>query len=144
MENLTEIKRFLDVFVSLRVAIKQYVVKKIREDNIDLTYEMLQVLGVLWANGEMNQQEIADRTQKNKASLTSLLDNLAKRDFIIRTEDLNDRRNKIISLTKTGREKEQYIAPVLRDLHNTLGSNLNKAEIKQLTDILEKMKANVV
>ncbi|WP_412468247.1 MarR family winged helix-turn-helix transcriptional regulator [Pedobacter sp. KLB.chiD] len=143
MENSEELKQFVDAILNLRMSMKQYVQKKIREDKIDLTYEMLQVLAVLWTSGEMNQQDIADKIQKNKASLTSLLDNLAKRNFIIRTEDPVDRRNKIISLTDEGKQQEGQIFPLLNQFYHTLHTGLSGKEIKQVTILLKKMQNNI-
>lgn len=127
----------------MRISMKQYVQRKIREDNLDLTYEMVQVLGVLWSKGELNQQEIADNVQKNKASLTSLLDNLAKRNLIVRTEDPHDRRNKIISLTETGSDHKSQIEPLLKGFYECLQSGINPEELKQICCFLEKMDKNI-
>lgn len=46
----------------------------------------------------MNQQQIADSVFKNKASLTSLLANMERKDLVVRNEDTSERRNKIIIL----------------------------------------------
>jgi len=123
---------------------KQYVQRKIREDQLDLTYEMLQVLSVLWKTGHSNQQEIANRIQKNKASLTSLLDNLTKRNLIVRTEDPSDRRNKIISLTKIGREYEAQFNPILEDFHQSLKKGISSEKIVEVKQILQVMQDNLV
>ncbi len=60
---------------------------KFREHNIDLTFEMLQVLMHLWEREGVNQQELADLLLKDKASLTYLIDNLSKRKLVRRTAD---------------------------------------------------------
>lgn len=133
----------IDAILNIRVAMKQYVQRRIREDKLDLTYEMVQVLAVLWRKGEINQQEIADRVQKNKASLTSLLDNLAKRNLIIRNEDPADRRNKIISLTDSGKDYEKQLEPLLNGFYKTLTKDLARPEIKEITRFLKNMETNL-
>lgn len=145
MENpLKETTAMIEAILNIRIAMKQYVQRRIREDNLDLTYEMVQVLVVLWRKGEMNQQEIADRVQKNKASLTSLLDNLAKRNLIIRNEDRTDRRNKIISLTDSGKEFEQQLEPLLDGFYQTLTKDLAQNDMKKITGFLKNMETNLL
>lgn len=134
----------IDAILNIRIAMKQYVQRRIREDKLDLTYEMVQVLAVLWRKGEINQQEIADRVQKNKASLTSLLDNLAKRNLIIRNEDPADRRNKIISLTGSGKEYEKQLEPLLNEFYHTLTKNLPQNDMKKITGFLKNMETNLI
>lgn len=142
-KDILEIKNLVDSIHYLRIGMKQFVQKKIREDKIDITYEMLQVMGVLWGSGELNQQEIADSIQKNKASLTSLLDNLAKRGLIVRTEDASDRRNKIISLTKSGFEFQAILSPLLEEFYHTLQQGLNIKDINKTSNLLRDMTKNL-
>lgn len=143
-KDITEIKTLIDAILNLRVGMKYYVQRKIREGNLNLTYEMLQVMGVLWNRGDLNQQEIADSIQKSKGSLTSLLDNLAKRNLIIRTEDPSDRRNKIISLTKSGKEYELQLLPLLNGFYQSLQTGLSKEELEKMTGLLRVMYKNLM
>lgn len=139
-----EIKALIHANLNLRTGIKQFVQAKLREDNVNITYEMLQVMAVLWHRGDMNQQDIADSILKNKASLTSLLDNLTKRKLIIRTEDPSDRRNKIISLTKAGREFELQLEPLLDSFYDTLQASLTSEEINNATSLLVALRRNLL
>jgi DNA-binding MarR family transcriptional regulator len=143
-DSLNDTTAMIDAILNIRIAMKQYVQRRIREDKLDLTYEMVQVLAVLWRKGELNQQEIADRVQKNKASLTSLLDNLAKRKLITRNEDPADRRNKIISLTDSGKEYEKQLEPLLNGFFQTLTKNLPGREMKKITGFLKNMESNLL
>jgi DNA-binding MarR family transcriptional regulator len=142
--NITDIKDFTDAILNLRSSMKKYVQRKIREDKLDLTYEMLQVMSVLWSRGSLNQQDIADSIQKNKASLTSLLDNLAKRGLVVRTEDTSDRRNKIITLTKSGKEFEQQLSPLLSGFYQTAHCKISKTELRKMTELLRTMSNNLL
>lgn len=123
---------------------KQFIQRKVREHGIDLTYEMLQVLTVLWRKGEMNQQDIADNIQKNKASLTSLLDNLAKRGLVQRSEDPTDRRNKIISVTPLGMEYKERFQPVFDEFYETLSKDLSKAKLREAAVLLDQVYRNLL
>lgn len=123
---------------------KQFIQRKIRDHGIDLTYEMLQVLAVLWRKGRMNQQDIADNIQKNKASLTSLLDNLEKRGLAVRSEDSSDRRNKIISLTSKGVAYQQRFQPIFNEFYEALSKDIPKAKIAEVGTVLAHIYKNLL
>src|ERR1700744_1115774 len=109
---------FVDALINARQAIKQLAQQKIKDlHDREITYEMLQVLIVLWKKHQVNQQEIANRVQKNKASLTPLIDSLVKKNLVTRATDPSDRRNKIISLTATGKQYKKKFAPMMTEMY---------------------------
>lgn len=139
-----EIRALIDSILNLRLGMKQFIQRKVREHGIDLTYEMLQVLAVLWRKGEMNQQDIADSIQKNKASLTSLLDNLEKRGLVVRSEDSADRRNKIISLTSRGVAYQERFQPIFNEFYEALSRNIPKEKIGEAGKLLGQIYKNLI
>jgi DNA-binding MarR family transcriptional regulator len=130
---------FVDELIAARRAIKSYIQKQINMVDPNVSYEMFQVLHVLWAKNEYNQQEIANAIQKGKASLTPLIDNLSKLELVTRTEDTVDRRNKIIALTGKGRDFQKTFEPVLIEFCNSFNANIPEHTIRELTGTLSKM-----
>lgn len=140
----TEIRDLIDSILNVRLGMKQFIQRKVREHGIDLTYEMLQVLTVLWRKGKMNQQDIADNIQKNKASLTSLLDNLEKRGLVMRSEDPSDRRNKIISLTPLGLQYRLQFQPIFNEFYETLSKDVSKEKLREIGMLLNQIYKNLM
>ncbi|MGV3706070.1 MAG: MarR family winged helix-turn-helix transcriptional regulator [Arcticibacter sp.] len=140
----SEVRDLIDAILNVRMGMKQFIQRKVKEHGIGLTYEMLQVLTVLWRKGEMNQQDIADNIQKNKASLTSLLDNLTKRGLVRRSEDPTDRRNKIISVTPLGLETQKLFQPIFDEFQTVLSKDLSRTQLKQAADLLKHVYENLV
>lgn len=139
-----EVRELIDSILNVRLGMKQFIQRKVREHRIDLTYEMLQVLTVLWRKGNMNQQDIADNIQKNKASLTSLLDNLEKRGLVLRSEDPSDRRNKIISLTPLGVEYRGEFQPIFNEFYETLSKDISKEKLREAGTLLNHIYKNLI
>ncbi|SEN32132.1 transcriptional regulator, MarR family [bacterium A37T11] len=138
------IKNLVAAVLQLRVNMKKFIWQKIHDEKLDITYEMVQVIGMLGIMGDTSQQVLADRVHKNKASLTSLLDNLAKRKLIVRIEDPSDRRYKIISLTKAGREYQKQLEPLMVDLYQTLHEGINVLNVINTVDTLKSMYENIL
>jgi DNA-binding MarR family transcriptional regulator len=117
--------------------------KKFRENNIDLTYEMHQIMACLWKKDGVKQQELADLTLKDKASMTFLIDNLTKRDLVKRMEDPSDRRNKLIYLTPTGKQLGKKIEPWVNELLAIAGKGFDIGTLRNYITAIEKMRNNV-
>ncbi|WP_288813004.1 MULTISPECIES: MarR family winged helix-turn-helix transcriptional regulator [unclassified Sphingobacterium] len=133
------VKPLVDNIIALRTSLKQYYIQKIKEQQLDITYEMLQVLAALWKKERMNQQDIAVAIQKNKASVTPLLDNLCKRDLVKRVNDPNDRRNNLIELTLKGDAYRELLNPVQQDLYKAILKEITEQKVSEITEILEKL-----
>ena len=135
---------FVDAIISVRTAIKQLAQQKLRQlHDREITYEMLQVLLVLWKKHEVNQQEIANTVQKNKSSLTPLIDNLAAMGLVTRSEDATDRRNRIITLTKKGQEYEKKFSPMIDDIYRIVRGKIPDGNLKEVTSLLVTVSGNI-
>ncbi len=126
----------------VQLLFKAFIRNKFKDNNVDLTFEMLQVLINLWEKQGFNQQELANLLLKDKASLTPLIDNLTKRGLVQRTADTNDRRNKLIVLTQKGKEFEQQIKPWIEELFSIAGKGLTVQELTTSIALFEKMSSN--
>ena len=85
------------------MAFRQAVQRVLKRHNVDMTFEMLQVMNCLWNKQGISQQSLAEKTAKDKACLTNLINNLEKKNWVIRKEGPSDRRNRLIFLTPQGR-----------------------------------------
>lgn len=138
-ESPNPVKPLVDAIIALRTSLKQYYIQKIKEQQLDITYEMLQVLATLWKKERMNQQDIAVAIQKNKASVTPLIDNLCKRDLVKRVSDPNDRRNNLIELTSKGDAYRELLNPVQQDLYQVILKEITSQKVSEITELLEKL-----
>lgn len=142
-EEPVELREMLDAITGMKLAMKQFFQRKIKEGDFDITYEMLHLMSVLWRKGQLNQQEIANNLMKNKASITPLIDNLSKRNLVMRAEDPADRRNKIIMLTKEGKEYKKKFMPVISEFYERLEKGIPAQDLKATSGMLMKMKENL-
>src|SRR5690242_3328366 len=135
-------REFAHLTFELRDHLRQFLQKKFRENNIDLTYEMHQIMACLWEKDGLRQQDLADKTLKDKASLTCLVDNLSKRNLVDRYEDPNDRRSKLIFLTAEGKELGKRIEPWVTELFSIVSKNFESNAIKQSIKMVQQMIEN--
>ena len=136
-------REFVHLTFELRDLLRQFLQKKFRENNINLTYEMHQIMACLWKTDGLRQQDLADKTLKDKASLTCLVDNLSKRKLVDRYEDPNDRRSKLIFLTAEGKELGKKVEPWIAELFSVVSKNIKTTPLQQSIDMVQQMIGNV-
>jgi DNA-binding MarR family transcriptional regulator len=134
---------FADSLALAAGAFRAYIRQRLKACSLDLTTEMTQVLRYLWANDHVNQQEIANAVNRDKASLTSLLDNLERRELVERQADSHDRRNNRIVLTSKGRALEQEIQPLVQQMYAVAGQGLSEDQLRASMTMLAQMTQNL-
>lgn len=118
---------------------KYHFLRLMREKNVDLTLEMVEILRLLWDNGQLNQQEIVQKTNRSKASITSIIHNMEKRGLLERSVDMTDKRNNVVKLTAEGIKFEQIILPIVDNMYSSLYSVAEVEEVLAVTEILKKL-----
>ena len=105
-----EFRELMLQVVRTRMAFRRSMQRTLKKNNAGITFEMLQILSCLWHEQGITQQVLAERTAKDKACLTNLMNNLEK-------EDPEDRRNKLVFLTPEGEEFKKQIRPILDQVY---------------------------
>jgi len=81
-------------------AIARRLQKKFNSAGLNLTIEQWSVLYHLWKSDGISQQELCNASFRDKPSITRLVDNLEKLQFVKRVASESDRRINLIYLTK--------------------------------------------
>lgn len=79
--------------------LKQYISSMLKQSNVQLTPEQFLLIDILWNQGPMSQQKMADTLHKDKNSITKLADALEKKGLIVRERNAKDRRSNTMVLT---------------------------------------------
>lgn len=137
-------KQYFKAQSLVTMAFRQFIQQKLKAANLDLTFEMLQILSYLSHKEGTNQQEIANATVKDKASLTYLIDNLTRRELVYRQEDEQDRRNKLIFLTpKAKLLLSETLLPYLDEMYVKVTQGLSNEDIEGVIKVIRTMTANL-
>ena len=143
-KDLVRISQLMEVTRDIRKGARQHFMKKMKEHKIDVTIEMLEVLYVLWKKDNINQQVIVSETNRNKASLTSLIDNLTSRGLVQRNSDPTGRRNNLIALTKEGEKYQEKLMPIMAEVYQSLQSDISSQELETAIAVLQKVNQKMV
>ena len=127
------------LILKTRMTFRQTIQRLLKRNNVDMTFEMLQVMHCLWKEQGVSQQTLAEKTAKDKACLTNLINNLEKKGWVVRREDTNDRRNKLIFLTPEGEKVAEKIKSLLKDMYTQIGNQMNTRHMEACTKHLNKL-----
>lgn len=131
-----------EVAVSLNLVackFKQYTANLLRKNNIDLTPEQFLTIDILWNMGPISQTVLANTMQKDKNSITKLVDALEKKNLVVRSKDKSDRRSNTLMLTSRAEHmKDETKEFGIRMLDNML-DGISEAELRDFLSTLEKI-----
>lgn len=141
--NLENTKQFgVHLDVTLKV-IKQDLIKRFRENGIDLTPEQWTLLAMLAMSGTIYQRELAEGTFKDAPTVSRIIELLRKRGLITRKADKSDRRRFLVSLTDIGKKVYEQSAPIVYSARKQGWEGLSDEDYDQLRRILSKVSDNI-
>lgn len=124
-------------------AVARRLQKKFREAGLEITIEQWTVLYHLWKEDCLSQQELCNRTYRDKPSITRLIDNLEKQKLLKRVSHRNDKRINLVCLTNAGRALQETTLQLANQTMNEALNGVKKDEIEIVKNVLQKVYNNL-
>lgn len=141
--KVTEREIFSILSGKISGVINRTVLKSFSQEGIDITTEQWIVLSCLWDEDKVIQQAICDLTEKDKASITRLIDKLESKDLVQRIPYPEDRRNNHIHLTRRGAALKNKTTEAVHDIVNLALDGISDDELIQAKDVLLRIMSNL-
>lgn len=123
--------------------LKQYTAAMLKQSNVDLTPEQFLLIDLLWNHGAMSQQKMADTMQKDKNSITKLVDALEKKGLVERRKDSSDRRSNTLTLTKKAESMKTGAKEAGISMLDKVLEGISEEELKAFLNTLGKLTDNM-
>ena len=123
--------------------LKQYLAAKLRKNDVPLTPEQFMLIDLLWNQGEMTQQQLADQLQKDKNSVTKLVDAIEKKGFVIRKQNPHDRRANTLVLTEKANELKPGAKQKGISILDQILEGISEDELRSFLSTIRKLNANM-
>ncbi|NNV57705.1 MarR family winged helix-turn-helix transcriptional regulator [Limnovirga soli] len=124
-------------------AVARRLQKHFRDASLDITIEQWSILYHLWLEDALSQQELCNRTFRDKPSITRLLDNLEKQQLVKRIASKTDRRVNIICLTDQAKALQDITIELANQTMDEALSNVTKEEIETVKKVLNQVYDNL-
>ena len=123
--------------------LKQYLAAKLRKNDVPLTPEQFMLIDLLWNQGEMTQQQLADQLQKDKNSVTKLVDAIEKKGFVVRKQNPHDRRANTLVLTEKANELKPGAKQKGISILDQILEGISEEELRSFLSTLRKLNTNM-
>ena len=125
-------------------AVARRLQKNFRNAGLEITIEQWSVLYHLWKEDGLSQLELGNRTFRDKASTTRLIDNLEKQELVTRVASKDDRRINLVYLTDTAKPLQQITYELANKTMNESLQNISKEEIEVVKNVLQRVYDNLI
>ncbi len=111
---------------------------------LDLSKEQMIVLKKLHEHDDLNQNELALLTYRDKSSLARLLSKMEQKNYIFRRQNGEDKRINDVFLTEQGKSTYQKTRPVIKEIIDMMEQNISQEEKQHIIKILKKVQQNFI
>ena len=125
------------------LTLKKQLNKAFADAEHDVTVEQMGLMRFLWQQDGVSQRALVNQVKKVKSSITRLIDNMEKRNLVVRIADQNDKRNKLIYLTHKGKALREELEVVLDKKMKQVYQNIEKEHIQVCKNVLISMFNNL-
>jgi DNA-binding MarR family transcriptional regulator len=125
-------------------AVARRLQKNFRNAGLDITIEQWSLLYHLWKEDELSQQELGNRTFRDKASITRLIDNLERLDLVTRVASKTDRRINLVCLTEKAKPLQEITYHLANQTMNEALQDITKEEIEIVKNVFQRVYDNLV
>lgn len=123
--------------------LKQFIAAKLRQMEVPLTPEQFILIDLLWNQGSMSQQQLADQMQKDKNSVTKLVDALERKGFVVREQNRQDRRSNTLVLTEKAEGLKHGAKQKGISILDEMLVGISEEELRSFLMILHKLNRNM-
>ena len=105
--------------------------------------EQFLLIDLLWNQGPMSQQQLADQMQKDKNSVTKLVDAIERKGFVVRQQNALDRRSNTLVLTEKALELRDGAKQKGISILDEMLDGISEEELRTFLATLRKLSINM-
>ncbi len=119
--------------------ILRYLRKRFEEEDLKLTVEQYFILNILDNNEGLILQELADIVERDKSAVLRLINGLEENHFVARTTDPDDKRRKILLVTKNGTEELKKAVALDKEVNDVVTREIDQDKVEKLERTVESI-----
>jgi DNA-binding MarR family transcriptional regulator len=120
-----------------------YIGNHFQEQDIDLTKVQMIMLVRLFFNDGQPQNDLALLTNRDKASLARLLDTMERKRLVVRVPSKEDKRIKLVHITKKGIELYESVRPLIKQMILKVQHGISEQDVQFTIKILKQLQLNM-
>ncbi len=119
-------------------------VKKMMDDmGLELTLEQVLVLLILKKEDGLTLGILAEKADRERTTISRMVDGLEKLNLVLRVPGQNDKRKKLIYLTKSGKQLNGEMYPFMLQFSESVYQGINENKVSKCLTVLQEMLDNL-
>jgi DNA-binding MarR family transcriptional regulator len=132
-----------NVHLAQRLLVKR-LQRNFRAAGYSITAEQWHVLINLWEQDGQTQQQLSEKTEKDKGNITRLVRGLEQRNILIRIPNPTDDRSKLVYLTSAGKACQKALIPIAQQTLDQAQKNIPASDIDACNAVLQNVIGNLL
>lgn len=128
---------------TIAILLKRQVFRIIAENNLDITPDQWIILYYLWQENGLSIGEIANRSKKDFANITRIIDKLEKLGYVSKRKNAKDSRSSNVFILPKGEGIKDNIHNCWQESTEIALKEISKEEQQFLLKILDKIENNI-
>lgn len=117
--------------------------QKLEKEGIPISHEQFSLLMELFKGDAISQQELADRVNRGKTSVTRLLNGLEKKGYVLRCDSPEDKRKRLVCLTPEGNTIQEELRQAARHTEQIAIDSLEGEDLESIKNHLDTIYTNL-
>ncbi len=109
----------------------------------DLTWEQILVLSELDREDGLQLTVLADRLDREHTTMSRMVDGLEKRNLAVRVAAKDDKRQRLVYLTRFGRKQVEQLQPMVDELIGALFKGVSAKQTEVALECLQTLIRNM-
>jgi len=126
------------------ILLKQELTHRFNQAGYDITPEEWAILNRLWEQDGMSQNELAERTVKDKTTITRFLVQMENKKLISRRASKTDGRSKNVYLTSNGQQLKPILINITKGLLSEAAVGLSAQDLQTTFTTLQTIENNLL
>ncbi|WP_173917778.1 MarR family winged helix-turn-helix transcriptional regulator [Halobacillus sp. Marseille-Q1614] len=114
-----------------------------RLSDYGVTRSQAKVIYFLAVHGPQSQKDLQKRLYIKASSMNGIIESLIKNECITKESSPNDRRAKVIQLTKKGKHIEKEVWSIVLEIEEEIGEGFSKEEHQVIISFLQRIQKNI-
>lgn len=129
---------------TLAVLLKRQVFRIIAENKLGITPDQWVVMYCLWQENELSVGEISNRTKKDFANITRIVDKLEKLGYVNKVKSTKDSRSTNIHILPKADEIKKQLQNCWKESTDLAMRGISEKEQQEFISIIERIENNIL
>ena len=138
-----EMKNVISLISKIRESANKFIINEMDNWGIKgLVPSHGDILVALLKSEKLTMKDLAEKIDKDKSTVTVLVDKLIKQGYVEKTRDIEDNRVVFVTLTEKGKDLRPMFDAISQDLLSIVYKDISQNEKDDFIKILKKIKSN--